>query len=253
MQKTSFIISGSKEESDLIPPKFVMLHRGTLPKKCTLKPTGSQSSWPVKTKLIDTHLYFTKGWKAFAQHHSLQYGDMLIFRYAQDSEFYVDMFDKSCCLREPVTTNTSLTLPRQGNKDDPETAADHLILTLKLPSFKKTMRKAYVRSNGYLPIPLEFSRTYMKETYYSSKLVALDKVWIIELSRDDKRIFLKNWSNFAKENSLELGDVCVFQLINANDNTFEVTIFKKNQEMENKARASLLRSSSSSNAVGFKE
>lgn len=87
------------------------LHLGTLPNNCTLKPSGTQSSWPVRTKLIGNYLYFTKGWKAFAQHYSLQYGSMLIFRYAQDSEFYVDMFDKSCCSREFVTTSTALMLP----------------------------------------------------------------------------------------------------------------------------------------------
>ncbi|KAK1366082.1 hypothetical protein POM88_041710 [Heracleum sosnowskyi] len=134
----------------LIPPKFVRLHRETLPKKCTLKPTGTQSSWPVRTKLIDNHLYFTKGWKAFAQQYSLQYGNMLIFRYDQDSEFYVDMFDNSGCSRELVTTNTAPMLPRQEKKDDPGTAADQLILTSKFPSFKRTIKKSHMKSTGYV-------------------------------------------------------------------------------------------------------
>lgn len=212
----------------LIPPKFVRLHRGTLPKKCALKPTGTQSSWPVTTKLIGDHLYFKKGWNAFAQHYSLQYGNMLIFRYAQDSEFYVDMFDNSGCSRDLVTTNTALMLPRQEKKDDPETAADQLILTLKFPSFKRTNQKSYVNGTGYLPISREFAQTYMKEsTKSTSKLVFLDKVWNVKLWRGGKRIHLKDWSNFAKENSMELGDVCVFQLMDAKDNTFEVTIFRK--------------------------
>ncbi|KAL1824350.1 hypothetical protein ACET3Z_011128 [Daucus carota] len=212
----------------LIPPKFARLHPGTLPKKCTLKPTGTQSSWPVRTILIDNHLYFKEGWKAFAKHHSLQHGDMLVFRYAQDSEFYVDMFDNTCCLREPVATSPALILPGQENKNDPETAADELILNSEFPSFKRTMQLTNVRSNGYLQIPLQFGRMYMKKiTNYTSKLVSLDKGWVVHLLRGDKRVFKKGWSNFVKENSLELDDVCVFQLINAKDNTFEVTIFKK--------------------------
>lgn len=78
------------------------------------------------------------------------------------------------------------------------------------------------------PISRKFAQTYMKEnTKSTSKLVFLDKVWIVKLWRGRQRIQVKDWSNFAKENSLELGDVCVFQLIDAQDNTFEVKIFRK--------------------------
>lgn len=78
------------------------------------------------------------------------------------------------------------------------------------------------------PISREFAQTYMKESTESSvKLVFLDKVWIVKLWRGVKRIHLTSWSKFAEENSLELGDVCVFQLIDAKDYTFEVTIFRK--------------------------
>ncbi|XP_074377325.1 B3 domain-containing protein LOC_Os12g40080-like [Apium graveolens] len=233
----------------LIPPKFVRLHPGTLPKDCTLKPTGTQRSWPVRTKLIDNHLFFKKGWKEFAQHYSLQYGNMLIFRYAQDSEFYVDIFDNSSCSRELVSINTAPVLPRQDKKNDPETAADQLILTLKFPSFKRTNLKSYVKRTGYLththvhrlqvneyillqPIPREFTQTYMKESTNSYvKLLFLDKFWIVKLWRGGRRIHIKDWSNFAKENSLELGDVCVFQLIDAKDHTFEVAIFRKQSSL----------------------
>lgn len=210
------------------------LHHGTLPKKCTLKPIGTQSSWPVKTKLIGDHLYFKKGWKAFAQHYSLQYGNMLIFRYVQDSEFSVDMFDNSGCSRDLVTTNTALMLPRLEKKDDPEAAADQLILTSKFPSFKRTNLKTHVKRTGYMPISREFAQTYMKESTKSSvKLVFLDKVWIVKLWRGVKRIHLTSWSKFAEENSLELGDVCVFQLIDAKDYTFEVTIFRNQSSFLN--------------------
>lgn len=72
-----------------------MLHRQTLGKKCVLWPTHSRDSWRVRTKLIDNDLYFKKGWGAFAKHHSLQFGDMLVFRHVRNSEFDVDVVDKS--------------------------------------------------------------------------------------------------------------------------------------------------------------
>lgn len=89
----------------MIPSKFVSLHRGTLARKCVLRPTGTQDAWRVKTKQINDSLYFKKGWKKFARHYSLGFGDLLVFRYAQDCEFYVDMFDQSCCLKELAVTS----------------------------------------------------------------------------------------------------------------------------------------------------
>lgn len=79
------------------------LHRGTLGRKCILRPTGTQDAWSVSTKQINNLLYFKEGWNEFADHHSLGFGDLLVFRYAGDCEFHVDMFDKSCCFKDPVT------------------------------------------------------------------------------------------------------------------------------------------------------
>lgn len=84
----------------IIPPKFARLHLGTLARKCILRPTGTQDAWLVRTKQINDSLYFKRGWKKFAQHYSLGFGDLLVFRYKKDCEFHVDVFDKSCCLKE---------------------------------------------------------------------------------------------------------------------------------------------------------
>ena len=83
-----------------------------------IRPTGTRDSWRVRTKQINNSLYFKKGWKKFARHHLLGFGDLLVFRYAQDCEFHVDIFDKSCCHKDPVTPqdiesrrDTTLILP----------------------------------------------------------------------------------------------------------------------------------------------
>ena len=83
-----------------------MLHRETLGKECVLWPTHTSDSWRVRTKCIDDELYFKKGWKKFAKHHSLQFGDMLIFRHVQNSEFDVDVVDKSCIPRKTLAFRT---------------------------------------------------------------------------------------------------------------------------------------------------
>lgn len=100
----NYFLSPYYPTQQLIPPKFVRLYRGTLPRKCKLRPSHTQHSWPVRTKQMDNFLYFSKGWRKFARYHSLESHDLLVFRYAQDSEFYVDMFDQSCCSKEPLTS-----------------------------------------------------------------------------------------------------------------------------------------------------
>lgn len=69
-----------------------------------LWPTHTRDSWPVRTKLINDELYFRKGWRAFAKHHSLQFGDMLIFHHVHNSEFDVDVVDKSGTPKETLAS-----------------------------------------------------------------------------------------------------------------------------------------------------
>lgn len=38
----------------------------------------------------------------------------------------------------------------------------------------------------------------------------------------------KGWGSFVKENSVEVGDACVLELINKQDNVIKVSIFKRN-------------------------
>lgn len=107
----------------MIPRKYVSLHRETLGKQCVLWPTHTHHSWRVKTKKIDNDLYFKKGWKVFAKDHSLKYGDLLIFRHVQNSEFDVDVLDMSGTPREPVVSeyqqlirNAARVRPRYNGK-----------------------------------------------------------------------------------------------------------------------------------------
>jgi len=51
--------------------------------------------------------------------------------------------------------------------------------------------------------------------------------WTMKLVRSDgKRLGGVGWREFAKENDLEEGDVCIFELVLRNDSVFKVHIFK---------------------------
>ncbi|KAL1824352.1 hypothetical protein ACET3Z_011130 [Daucus carota] len=222
-----------KENSiELIPPKFVRLHRGTLPRKCMLRPSHTQESWPVRVKQMSNFLYFKKGWRKFAQFHSLKSCDLLVFRYAQDSVFYVDMFDESCCSKKLVTsqnvncrTESSPTFVSH-KKPGGLIAAEELMASSEFPKFILVMQPIYVKSGGYMHVPQEFANTHLEESPKELKIEVGDKTWSIGIVKDRRsRRLTKGWCPFVRENGLKLGDVCVFQLTNAQDFTLKLTIF----------------------------
>ncbi|XP_074348119.1 B3 domain-containing protein REM5-like [Apium graveolens] len=222
----------------MIPPKFVRLHRGTLDRKCILRPTGTQDSWPVGTKQINKLLYFKKGWEKFVQHHCLRFGDLLVFRYAQDHEFYVDMFDKSCCNKEPVTSRnvgsqkeTTPILPNQGKKADLITLAidpaEEFMASSEFPAFSKIVKSAYMKFGVYMPVDRVFAKKFLIDSTREVKIEVSGKTWSVGLALAGgfSCRLSRGWASLATENTLKAGDVCVFQLIDTEDFTLKLSIF----------------------------
>ncbi|XP_074375126.1 B3 domain-containing protein Os03g0212300-like [Apium graveolens] len=242
--KTCFVrvlLNGFMKEL-LIPRKYVMRHGETLGEECVLCPTHTHDSWPVRTKLINDELYFRKGWREFAKHHSLEFGDMLIFHHVKNSEFEVDVVDKSGTSKETLASRKELlmkdTAPIPTNAGRQKkailesaalTAAEALVLSSEYPSFIKTMKAVYVqRTGGYLHVPLDFVKEHMKDYQGNVKIVLLDKAWTVKAVRrpcETRTIFGSGWNDLARENSLQVRDVCVFQLIHTKYFTLKLTIF----------------------------
>ncbi|XP_020231108.1 B3 domain-containing transcription factor VRN1 isoform X2 [Cajanus cajan] len=91
------------------------------------------------------------------------------------------------------------------------------------PSFKLVMKPPYI--NGYyLDIPPQFSKQYLKKTHAVVLLRVLDgRSWPVIYSAP--RIN-GGWQKFALENNLNVGDVCVFELIQEiHSIAFTVSIF----------------------------
>ncbi|KAL8124822.1 hypothetical protein AgCh_012467 [Apium graveolens] len=195
--KTCFVrvlLNGFMKEL-LIPRKYVMRHGETLGEECVLCPTHTHDSWPVRTKLINDELYFRKGWREFAKHHSLEFGDMLIFHHVKNSEFEVDVVDKSGTSKETLASRKELlmkdTAPIPTSRQKKAilesaalTAAEALVLSSEYPSFIKTMKAVYVqRTGGYLHVPLDFVKEHMKDYQGNVKIVLLDKAWTVKAVR----------------------------------------------------------------------
>ncbi|KAG9446316.1 hypothetical protein H6P81_012444 [Aristolochia fimbriata] len=78
-----------------LPPLFAS-HTGNLIDQEKYLEDISGRRWPVKLCTVKGSLAFKCGWRDFVLDHSLEYGDLLLFRYI-DSHFLVEIFGTSAC------------------------------------------------------------------------------------------------------------------------------------------------------------
>ncbi|KAK7310190.1 hypothetical protein RJT34_07529 [Clitoria ternatea] len=93
----------------------------------------------------------------------------------------------------------------------------------KHPSFMLVMKPPFVNGE-YLKVPQHFAEKYLKKRHAVVLLEVLDgRSWPVIYS--DLRISM-GWQKFASENNLNVGDVCVFELIHKIQGLcFKVSIF----------------------------
>ncbi|MBA0655607.1 hypothetical protein Goklo_008075, partial [Gossypium klotzschianum] len=101
------------------------------------------------------------------------------------------------------------------------------------PSFSVVIHPSHVGSCSTVHIPEEFGKRYLKKSGEMMLRVADGRSWNVEYerrgrSKGRKAVFGgKSWGQFAMDNELEVGDVCVFELMNENGNLLEVVIHRK--------------------------
>ena len=69
-------------------------------------------------------------------------------------------------------------------------------------------------------IPFEFIEKHLKPDTENVILQVADRLWVTKLSVNKLHRIAKltsGWTEFAKENSLKVGDVCVFKMIASRD------------------------------------
>lgn len=83
-----------------IPPAFHKHFDGNVPQQSHIQtPAGT---WLVDVKKGKDGFFFQKGWKQFVHDNGLKLGEFLIFQYAGNSKFYVDMYGRHGCKKEFV-------------------------------------------------------------------------------------------------------------------------------------------------------
>ncbi|RXI07246.1 hypothetical protein DVH24_026382 [Malus domestica] len=95
------------------------------------------------------------------------------------------------------------------------------------PSFPVAIQPSYIHSS-YLGLPYEFVRTHLNKQRSSNVILQIldGSTWPVNFKYDGTPRFQNGWSVFARENNLKVGDLCVFELINCNELTFEVVFFR---------------------------
>ncbi|VVA09619.1 PREDICTED: B3 [Prunus dulcis] len=83
-----------------IPPAFYVHFAGEVPRRSLLRtPAGT---WNVNVEKVNDGFFFQKGWKEFVHDHGLKLCEFLIFRYAGNSKFDVDVYGRNGCEKEFV-------------------------------------------------------------------------------------------------------------------------------------------------------
>ncbi|TKY66236.1 B3 domain-containing transcription factor VRN1 [Spatholobus suberectus] len=84
-----------QEEKLMIPKKFVEKYGEGLSTNTLFLNTPNGVEWGLNLEKCDGELWFQKGWKEFAEYHSLAHGHLLVFRCERTSHFQVHIFDSS--------------------------------------------------------------------------------------------------------------------------------------------------------------
>ncbi|GAB2293796.1 hypothetical protein Dimus_028009 [Dionaea muscipula] len=102
----------------------------------------------------------------------------------------------------------------------------------KFPFFVATMTNSYIKSGG-LHVPSKFVNEHFgARNNQVVKLQVEDKLWPMNLNYYGSWKFTFGWSDFARGNKLQVGDVCFFELLNKADHDhgdstlFKVSIFR---------------------------
>ncbi|KAK8674024.1 hypothetical protein V6N13_112330 [Hibiscus sabdariffa] len=192
------------------------------------------------------------GWKPFVQDNNLEAGDVCVFELISQTEIKLKVIIYRVChdtssssplggIEDAGNVSSSTlgsTKPKHNGLKRPMTHNEKAIaiertgcFQSKNPFFKVVMQPRYLTIRCSLSVPYKFVKRYLDEEKDEAILqVANGRTWIVKfavkvVTGGQHKAEFSNWRTFAKGNNLEVGDVCVFELINRHENSFKVSIF----------------------------
>ncbi|KAF1884001.1 hypothetical protein Lal_00012961 [Lupinus albus] len=246
-----------------LPPKFCKRHfdLDNKHREVNLRVSNGRV-WPVRylIRKINNRTKFelSRGWKAFAKGNNLKVGNVCIFELIDKRDLSFQVYISSgtdnsiCSTSQDFKLNVScpkakyemLDLPSSKFAEKPkvatsskQTAALDRARNFKPcnPSFLVVMRPSYINFQAKLSLPSKFVKRYFDMGIKNGEmnlLLANGRVWptryCIRGDCDRTRFELSSgWKQFCKDNNLEVGDVCIFELIDRTKLAFQVCIFRE--------------------------
>ncbi|PIA56140.1 hypothetical protein AQUCO_00700471v1 [Aquilegia coerulea] len=235
----------------ILPLKFIQKFGNDVSNAAILKVSDGKR-WHVELRKTDSQIMFHNGWQEFVDYYSISTGHFLVFKYIGNSTFRVFIFDTTCSeigypnnvdnLKEPncgeeiedkrlCNSHCDANGINSSKKQEefavipsvkghsptktPVTRKSALVGKQKdgVRSFRVVIKASYL---GYLRIPTHFTKRYLTDSLRNLTLeVSEGHRWLVGciLYRGHGIRLSKGWKMFVKENSLKVGDVCVFEMI----------------------------------------
>ncbi|KAM6591511.1 hypothetical protein CsatA_014116 [Cannabis sativa] len=168
------------------------------------------------------------GWKAFVQDNELKVGDVCAF--ILRNSIGIISFEVVIFHGNGVATSCMLPIPGFGIVSE---AASKFCSNN--PYFEVKLRSSQLRGRPTLYIPMAIANPWFEKKAQIVTLWVGEEYWHVNLTVNKgssssglEHRFSGGWRAFARDNSLQPNDVCIFELINKNKPEVKVTIFRQN-------------------------
>ncbi|KAJ3698220.1 hypothetical protein LUZ61_001925 [Rhynchospora tenuis] len=208
-------------KNDLVTNRIIFLQR-----KLEEEGNAVPGKWPVELNCNPPHYRFRKGWKRFSKENRLKIGVRCIFQLVSKDTFIVRKVpsenisiktdDKLSHQRSSspaiASTKKQIALERKDPKNNLQ--CECIIKGYNLKSFI-SLRKTFCEANGLIRKQIIFLKRSID-----------GKVWSVGYHpRENEGRLSLGWIDFARENKLEVGDKCTFQLVS--ESTLHANIARK--------------------------
>ncbi|KAK7407638.1 hypothetical protein VNO78_09612 [Psophocarpus tetragonolobus] len=229
----------------VVPINFVREYLVNMSHQNVMMMQFRKKLWPVKLSFTEnnrgtiTRCSFSAGWHLFSRKNKLQPGDVCIFELInkEDAIFNLHVFrDHS---KFPSTNWTSETSSERSSQ------LESLCKPKILTSRAREVASKFTSKNPFFMITLTLNlqaniprcprvpANFVTEYFVNMKQNVLmmqfrNSSWPVKLvlnEHDKSGTLSAGWSSFARENELEPGDVCIFELVNGENATFDVHVF----------------------------
>ncbi|XP_038702044.1 uncharacterized protein LOC119998720 isoform X3 [Tripterygium wilfordii] len=178
--------------------------------------------WPAKysNHEFQSNPKIYDGWKKFVCDHCLRVGDVCVFELIEIDKIklkvHIYQVDEDPNIHRLQGEKTS-------NKDIKASQGAGTFKSQNL-CCRVFMHPSYIRRGG-LRMPADFAKDYLPESRSDVTLCTPDgRSWSVEYN--NRLLLPKGWLKFVHDNNLEVGDVCLFELIQSFEIKLNVFIIK---------------------------